>query len=154
MTVADFQRAMMTDEEFGDFLARSRSELAVRQDGFQRRIEGYKKWFYDLESCVLTLDGTSFSITPIGTFSPKYQSWLWAWANDEFPALAREKSKRIQGLHEVTGFQVFVVPGLNATPNDSDDFVALSLLQLKAIGFFRSPSTNEEVPSLFLAIDG
>lgn len=97
----------------------------------------------------LTIDDIVFGMTPIGTYSSKYQSWLWAWANEDFPFTARKAAERIRTLHDITGFQVFLDPGIKASPADADDFVALAVHALDAIAFFRCPSPD---PSLYLAV--
>jgi uncharacterized protein DUF6882 len=92
---------------------------------------------------------TRFGMTPIGTFSPEYQSWLWAWANEDFPEVARAASRRMQRLHAVTGFRVFLDNGIGASLADAWDFAALAVHQLGAIGVFRCPSVGTE---LYLAV--
>ncbi|MCE9546015.1 MAG: hypothetical protein K8T25_10910 [Planctomycetia bacterium] len=139
----------MSDAEFFALLTACREELAGKQANFQQRIDGAEKWSYELADCLLTIGGTRFPITPIGTFSAEHKSWLWAWANEDFPSIAREASKQIQALHSQTGFRVFLDPGIQASAADAQDFVALAVHQLGAIGFFRSPS---EGPTLYLAV--
>jgi hypothetical protein len=97
----------------------------------------------------LTIGGSVFGMTPIGTYSAAHDSWLWAWANEEFPAIARTASARIQSLHTVTGFRVFIDPGIKASSADVQDFTALAVHILGAIGFFRCPSDG---PVLYLAV--
>jgi hypothetical protein len=52
-------------------------------------------------------------------------------------------------LHAVTGFQVFLDPGIEASAADAEDFAALAVHALDAIAFFRCPS---EEPTLYLAV--
>jgi hypothetical protein len=139
----------MSDEEFFAFLAVCRDELADKQTRFQQRIAGAARWFYDMVDCSLTIGDERFPMTPVGTHSPEYQTWLWAWANEDFPPIAREASRRLQALHALTGFRVFLDPGIGASSADVQDFAALAVHQLGAIGFFRSPSDG---PTLYLAV--
>jgi hypothetical protein len=97
----------------------------------------------------LTIGEVRYEMIPIGSFSPEYQSWLWAWANEDFPEVARTASRQIQALHGVTGFRVFIDPGIGASATDAQDFAALAAHQLEGIGIFRCPS---EGPVLFLAV--
>ena len=92
-----------------------------------------------------------FETTLIGTYSSEYQSWLWAWANEDFPEVARAASRQIQALYDVTGFRVFLNEGIGASTEDAQDFTALAVHQLDAIGFFRCPS-DEAGPVLYLAV--
>ena len=140
----------MSDGEFFAFLTTCRNELAAKQAGFQKRIEGAARWQCEMEDKALTIGTTRFGMTPIGTFSPEYQSWLWAWANEDFPERARADSRRIQGLHSVTGFRVFLDPGIEATTVDAEDFASLAVHHLGAIGFFSCPSGG---PMLYLAVN-
>ena len=139
----------MSDEEFFAFLAACRDELADKQLRFQQRIAGVERWFYDLRDCSLTMGSERFPVTPVGTHSPEYQTWLWVWANEEMPEMARVASRQIQSLHTVTGFRVFIDPGIEASSADAQDFTALAVHQLGAIGFFREPSDG---PTLYLAV--
>ena len=139
----------LSDKEFFAFVAACREELVAKQSRFQERIKGSDHWSYEMADGTLTIGATRFGMTPIGTFSPEYQSWLWAWANEEFPAIARDASKRLQVLHSLTGFRVFIDPGIGASLEDAQDFAAVSVHQLGAIGFFRSPSKG---PTLYLAV--
>jgi hypothetical protein len=139
----------MSDEDFFAFLAACRNELADKQVRFQERIAGAARWSYDMADCSLTIGDERFSMTPVGTHSPEYQTWLWAWANEDFPPIAREASRRLQALHAVTGFRVFLDPGIGASSADAQDFAALAVHHLGAIGVFRSTSDG---PTLYLAV--
>ena len=139
----------LSDAEFIAFLTACRNELTGKQASFQARIAGASRWQHEMADGSLTIGDTRFGMTPIGSFSPQNQSWLWAWANEDFPEVARAASRRIQGLHAVTGFRVFLDPGIRASPADAQDFAALAVHQLGAIGYFRCPSDG---PVLFLAV--
>jgi hypothetical protein len=139
----------MSDEQFFAFLSACRDELADKQARFQARIAGAARWYYDMADCSLTIGEHRFGMVPVGTFSHEQQTWLWAWANDSYPDIARAASRRIQGLHDATGFRVFLNQGTPAEPSDALDFTALAAHHLGAIGFFRA--SNEAI-DLYLAV--
>lgn len=139
----------MSDAEFFAFLTACRDELAGKQAIFQERIGGASRWQYEMADGSLTIEDTRFAMTPIGSFDTQGRSWLWAWANEDFPEVARATSRQIQGFHAVTGFRVFLDPGIAASPADAQDFAALAVHQLGAIGYFRCPSDG---PVLYLAV--
>ena len=124
----------MSDGEFFAFLAACRDDLAAKQSGFQQRIAGESRWQYEMSDGSLTIGDIGFGMTPIGTFSPEHQTWLWAWANEDFPEAARAGSRQIQGLHTITGFRVFLEPGIGALPSDAQDFAVLAVHQLGGSG--------------------
>ncbi len=139
----------LSDAEFGTFLAACREECAAKQRDFDKATQTASRWSYDMADQSLRIGDVVYRMTPIGTFSPAYKSWLWAWAKEDFPEAAREASAGIQVLYETTGFRVFVDPGINASAQDADDFVALAVHALGARAFFRCPSDG---PTLFLAV--
>ena len=138
----------MSDDEFAVFLTTCRNELAGLQPAFQQRVQGGGQWFYDLADGTLRIGDQLFPMTPIGTHSAEHQSWLWAWANEEFPPHARETAKQLQSLSTLTGYRVFTSPGIGASADDAQDFAAMAVHCLGAIGVFRVPGA----PTLFLAV--
>jgi len=114
----------LSDADFSAFVGACRHELAAKQAVFQQRVQGGARWFYDMTDLSLTIDDIVLGMTPIGTYSSEYGSWLWAWANEDFPLTARRAAERIRTLHDITGFRVFLDPGIKASPADADDFVA------------------------------
>ena len=142
-------RDSLSDNEFLAFLVSCRNELAAKQVIFERRIQGASRWYYNMAEGTLAIDDFLFGMTPIGTHNPAHNSWLWAWANEDFPAGARTASRRIQSLHAVTGFRVFIDSGTQVSSPDAQDFTALAVHILEAIGFFRCPSDGTV---LYLAV--
>jgi sarcosine oxidase delta subunit len=139
----------LSDKEFFGFVDACRNELEAKQENFRHRIEGCDRWFYDLADNSLTLGTLRFRISAVGTFSPKYETWLWAWANPDYPETAREASRRIQSLFSITGFRVFTTEAIEASSADAQDFSAMAIHQLDSIGLFKCPSDG---PTLYLAV--
>jgi hypothetical protein len=67
----------MSDDEFAAFLVLCRDELGTKQAAFQHRIEGASKWFYEMADATLAIENAVFGMTPIGTYSADYNTWLW-----------------------------------------------------------------------------
>ena len=142
-------RGSLSDAEFHALLAACRNELSAKQGIFEGRIRASSRWSYDMVNLTLKIGDVLFGMTPIGTHNPGQNTWLWAWANKDFPEVARIASRRIQALHTVTGFQVFLDAGTAASPTDAQDFAALAVHILGAIGFFRCLPAG---PVLYLAV--
>ena len=96
---------------------------------FWPQISEAGRWHYELADGSIIFGGTRYSMVPIGTFSPDYQTGLWAWANEDFPHFARSECQRLQGLHVTTGFRVLLDPGFPVSPEGVNDLVALSIHQ-------------------------
>lgn len=138
----------MSDEEFHTFLAACRNELADKQSHFTRVLSQRQTWRYDLNTCQIRFHDLALSFVPIGTFSDSLSSWLWAWANPDFPDEARTRSRKLQSLRNSTGFQVFLDPGIAASRQDAEDFSAIALHYLDGQGLFRVPGN----PDLYLSV--
>ena len=128
----------MSDAAFEALLTMCRTEIAEKQDGFQRTIAGQSEWFYDLDHSSIHFGPLTFGITVIGSFSEEQQSWLWGWANETFPAHTREQSRQIAELEQITGFKIFSQPGFSASSTDAQDLMCLAVHVLGANAFFRA----------------
>jgi len=104
---------------------------------FLGRIRGATRGAYGTADGSLTIGDTRFGMTVVGSYSREYGTWPWAWANENLPEAARAASRRIRGLGDTTGLRVFTDQGIEATEADAQDFTALAVHQLGAIGFFR-----------------
>ena len=148
---ADDSEAISHDD-FMRIVEVAESELRTKQDFFQRRTAEIGTYFYDLDDCTLKLDDLVFRIVPIGTFSNPYQSWLWAWANDEFPTVARDASARIKQLYDLTRWEVFASEGIPTSISDAQTLCALAIHILGAHGLYKLPGETLEEPILYLAV--
>ena len=99
----------LSDADFSAFLGACKRELAAKQAVFEQRVQGGARWFYDMTDLSLTIDDTVLGMTPIGTYSSEYESWLWAWANEEFPLTARRAAETIRTLHDITASKCFLI---------------------------------------------
>lgn len=93
------------------------------------------------------------SVIQIGTYSPRSNSWLWAWANTSVLPQARQAADRIRELHALTGMKTFAHD--HAFPIEDEsmawDLAALAVKHLSALGCYRAPSAGGG-PTAFLAL--
>lgn len=137
----------MTDIEFGNFLTQCRREYDVKQQRLGA-VVGNDSTAYDLFKNNLRIGARNFSTTAIGSFSPEYKTWLWGWANRNFPEVAKVKSSNIKKLFGITGFNIFMDEGARATAVDAISFSAMAVHILEADGCM----CFEEGSMLFLAV--
>lgn len=128
----------MSDAEFNSFLESCRFERAQKQSRFEARIYGCSKWSYSMESATISFGDQVFGVTAIGTYCSERKTWLWGWANDTFSSAVRERSRMLQDIFKLTGFKVFVNPGIPGTQSDALDLTAMAVHQLDALGYFQS----------------
>jgi hypothetical protein len=132
-----------TDARFADLLRIAMDGYRARQETFSQAIAGFSAWNIDKEAATLTLTGDGgrtcvYQATPIVTYLPALESLAWAWANDVFPALSRNRAAQVRELAAQTGYQVFDTPQLRATPSDMDELCALALHHLQGIAVFKA----------------
>lgn len=153
--IQDIDFRICEDEILGGGIMHDSSECPVcrglpidgsmSDDDFQAFLDGSMS----VADWSMKIDDERFPIIPVGTHSPEQQTWLWVWVNESFPERAREASRQLQALSTLTGFRVFTDPGSPASSLDAQDFTAMAVHQVDAIGFFRAPSDG---PTLYLAV--
>jgi hypothetical protein len=120
------------DREFDALLASALNSYIAKQDELSGYIQKFESWNYDLEHCIFEFRGAiteRFNLIPIGTFLPSKMNWCWAWANDVFPPLARNRSAVIKKLAQKTKCKIFGTPFFDITLNEIDELCALALLE-------------------------
>lgn len=141
-----------SDEEFARFLIACRSELAAKQEALRSAIDGALRWSYDLEQGTLQIGPATFPMTVVGSYSETRKTWLWGWANEGLPEPAREASRALRGLYDLTGFAVFTDDGIEASSEDAQDLSAMAVHHLGAVALFRVPPEASDESSLYLAL--
>ena len=142
------------DEAFDSFLESAFAEYIEKQERFRRRTSLFPRWHIDTASLTLTFEGhgseslvTSF--VPVGTYLPDSESWAWAWANDAWPTVAREKAAALKQLTQRTQYEIFSTAFFRATLDDIDELCSLSVKQLDASAIFK---IKDEEPWVFVAV--
>lgn len=139
----------MSDQEFDGFLTRCRRELDQRQAEITPLCDG-GAYHYDLDAGRLCVGDSTFQVSVIGTYCISQSTWLWGWANDSFSERARSASAVAKDLHIKTGFHVFLSPGIRASKEDAQSFVAMVVHHRGSVGFFRDAEGDR---LLYLSLD-
>ena len=150
----------MNEEEFGVFLEDANRELHEKQEALKTTygFGTYSRWWFEQENERLQFFDKEdklcmeADIVDIGSFSPKSNTWLWAWANVSVLPALRAKAEKLKDLEEITSYELFG----NANTFEVDEpmaweFTALAVKHLQAKGCYRAPSSDGNHHS-FLAI--
>ena len=139
----------MTDKEFDAFLDKCYQELKSKQDLLfsDYGLGKYDEYWFDqvAESIQFKKDGKvelEFIAIPVGSWSGKSNSWMWAWANNSITEELKQKALKIKGLAEYTGFDVFEKEAFEADEIMAHELTAMAVHHLKAIGMYIVPSEN------------
>ena len=145
----------MNGEGFG-LLDLCYAELDAKQDYLinEYQLGSYEKSFYDQERKVLQFINENqelleFYVIIIGTWSPKSNTWMWAWENSSMTVEVQKEASAMKELAEITGLNIFETPFFQCKEGDAFDITALAVHHLNAIGMYQVP---EEDSHLFLAI--
>jgi hypothetical protein len=147
----------MTDDEFDAFVEASVSELETKQEALisKWKLGSLGRYLFDQPTARLQFFDASgnvvvkASVVPIGTYSPKGETWMWAWANDSFLEPLRSQASKLRTLGQITGVPVFDTPSFTADPDMAGELAAISVKHLGALGFYRAPGPRSDV---YLAI--
>lgn len=151
----------MMDPEFHAFLAKAKAELESKQGELDSiyRISKMKRWWFEQDGAKLQFfdDNDRLAleaeVTAIGSFSPKSNTWMWAWGNTSLLPELREKSLPLKELEDFTGLDLFGNSGAFPFPCEAMawELVAMAVHHLKAMGYYRAPASSDG-PHTYLAI--
>ena len=143
----------MNNKEFEEFKQRCIKYLIEKQKVFNEEIKNYTKFYYDLKLMQLELKSfwqkRKYRITVIGTYSTVYSSWLWGWANKDFPDNCTNDSLQLKKLYLKTQYNIFDDEGIKCSSIEADELSAISINFLNAKGLYK---VKDQEPWLFLAV--
>lgn len=141
------------DAAFDDRLKKCLPAFRAKQALFQKEVEGFSRWHYDLTTCTLTFSNETQSklctFVPIATYVREANQWVWAWANESLPQYARDRSGRLRDLYSATQYKIFDDPGFRVPETDLEELCALAVEFLGSDAVFTAES---DVTKLFLAV--
>jgi hypothetical protein len=152
----------MTDNEFQIFVETANAELRKKQtilaDDYGLGSAG--RWWFDQETGNLQFfDATDnlfveTDVIDIGSYSPKSNSWKWAWSNDSVLPWLRQRAGKLKELEAITGIKIFGHDNSFTVKDDSMawELTAMCIKHLRAVGCYRCPSSKPGGPTIFLAI--
>jgi hypothetical protein len=150
----------LNDQEFQAFTKNAMAELQAKQQSLQDdfNLGEWPRWALDQETELLqffdendrvALEG---SFMHIGSYSPKSESWKWAWSNQSVSPTLREKALPLKQLKAITGFELFEFEGtFEVDEYMAWELAAMAVQLLGAVGCYRAPSADDG-PTSFLAI--
>jgi len=151
----------MTDTEFDHFVETARSELEVKQDQLiaEFGLGDADSWFFDQATEKLQFFDdqqrllVEADIIDVGSYSPKSNSWKWAWGNESVLPALRNKAEKLKELEAITGIKLFGEPHAFEVDDEDTawDFTAMAARHLGARGCYRAPAEGEG-PVIYLLV--
>jgi len=147
----------MTDEEFEAFLHEAVSKLQEKQDVLTTAhgLGNHASFWFDQPSGTLEFRDEagrphlSARVIPVGSYSPRTSTWIWAWFNESILPELRVRAEPLKELSATTGMTTFLEPRLNVTKEMPWELAAFAVQHLGALGAYRAPGKTAD---LYLAI--
>ena len=155
------KKRQQENEEYKVFLDTCYQELAEKQTALtsQYELRKYDGFLYDQETEILQFKvgeavGLEFEVIPIGSWSSKSNTWMWAWANESVIDRQREKSARIRELADITGAGIFVDEAFEAEEVTAHELTSMAVHHLEALGMYIAPSENLKTFLALMRVQG
>lgn len=139
----------MTDDQFDEFLDNCYQELEDKQALLLENynLGSYEKYWFDQVTGVLQFKNAErveceFIVIPIGSWSSKSNSWMWAWANNSITEEFKAQSIKLKGLANYTGVDFFENGAFEADESMAHELTAMAVHYLDAMGMYIIPSSN------------
>lgn len=135
----------MNSIEFDQFIDRCYDELERKQFYLKAEfgIGNCEKFEIDWQSGILKLKENSTvkliaKITPIGSYSPKNSTWMWAWEYPYIPDSLNQKTQQIKELGNLTGMKIFATSIFQTEAETVWEIAAMVSYHLKSMGCYRA----------------
>jgi hypothetical protein len=148
---------MEAEFDFDDFIATSMAELRDKQEllGATYGIGRHARFWFDQPSGTLEFRDANeqphitAEIVPIGSYSAKNGTWMWAWANKAIVPALRDRAGCFRELASITGVDSLGQEVINVEPDMPWEIAAMAVRHIRAMGAYRAPGKASD---LYLAI--
>ena len=143
--------------DYIEFVNKSVEEFQEVQNEFRERykIDDYANWYYNQATELLTFstgdDQINFRYIPVGTYSEKSKTWMWAWRNEDSIEKSKSQTNKIRDFGEENQFRKLSEGHFDSDNYEGWEFIAISKNLLGGIGGYRAKSDYLEI--YFLVIE-
>jgi hypothetical protein len=143
--------------QYSDFADELVAEFTTIQNKFKKKyqIDTYENWFYDQATELLTLSSEdkeiNFKYIPIGTFSHKSETWMWAWENEGSIEKSKNETLKVKEFGIIENYEKLINGYFESDIYEPWEFIAIAHKILHGIGGYRVKSDLLEI--FFLIIE-
>jgi len=137
------KKKKMKTREFNSYLKSCYEELKVKQDALinDYDLAKFEDFWLDLEKRTLQFKkdgkvGLEFRILPIGAWSSKTRSWMWAWANESIDEELRGEASVFKELADITGNKILEIDHISARESIAHELSAMAVHHIGAIALY------------------
>ena len=144
-----------TDEQYDQELERAVADLVGYQDALTEQLGEFTLNDFDLYQGTLSFSSPdkevlTLSAFPLGTYSEKTQTWMWAWSNQSIPQHQAQKTEILKDLAQETGIEAFEHEGLEGEMDDIWTLIAFALTKFNTIGCYVCPIDEDDTSIIFM----
>jgi len=146
----------MENSEYSELAEQCVNELRLLQDELHKTydLNGYEDWFYDDSTGLLTLSKedkeVNFRYFHAGSFSEKFNTWMWAWNKEHKSEATKEASAVVKQFGGLKRFEKLTSGHFESDEIEAWELAAISLTIRGGIGVYR-PVTDDGL-KLFLVL--
>jgi len=126
-----------------DKLKKSQSKFVAKY-----QTDNFANWFYNQSSETLRLYSDDkevyFKYIPIGTFSLKTKTWLWAWGNENSIEVSKFETLKVKKIGENNNYENLINAHFEGDEFTGWELTAIAFNKIKAIGTYRVISDHLE----------
>lgn len=148
----------MSKEQFGQMIRDCYREMEEKQEKLIQKygVDKYAKCWFDFDTNMLKFYrgnkvGLELKAYALGTWTPSDGTWLWAWADPDFPQTVKEGQEKLKELYGNDKTGLFKSRGFVGNENKVYEAVSITLKQMNAMGVYKIDYKNSK---LYLAIMG
>ncbi len=120
------------------------TEFKPAHDAFKEKykLESYDYWFYNQSTGLLRLynddsDEIYFKYIPIGTFSTRTNTWMWAWHNESSIEQNKNETLVIKEFGKQNNYKKLYTPHFASDEIDGWDFIGIAFKMIGGLCGYR-----------------
>ena len=142
------RQLIVSAEELADLAHQACERCKVRQEAVRQawpKFSSAKRWHYDRETRTIRFFDAAVGpalvadVTIVGSFSTRSNTWMWAWANENYPDSERAKVAPLRVFGEVRGIEKFQNAKWAADEVDGWEVTQIASELLDAAAIYRAP---------------
>jgi len=133
---------------YSDYLTHAFEQFQQAHEKWMRtnRINDWENWVYNSEAGVLTFftgeEKIYFRYVPVGSYSDKTDSWLWAWQNQYSVHPQKKLTYELRTFGEKHGYDLLSEGYHTDEEEQGWDFIAIAHYRLGGLGGYRIPTDH------------
>jgi hypothetical protein len=139
------------DKKFEKYANKAYQKLSKSQDNFRAEyhIDNYENWFYNQSCETLRLYSKDkeiyFKYIPVGTFSRKTNTWMWAWAKRDSVEPRKFRTLKVKKFGEKKKYDNLINAHFDGDKYTGWELTSIAFDIIGGVGTYRAISEHLEI---------